>query len=128
MRSVMLPTLDPRAAQRAHCRWADGRARVRGRLTRASSVHQDARTRASWPLRHLSNAGKGAEPASWATNQMRAARLLSAGLLSYFATFFFALPFGGSRVFASSSDMPLVSGTTRNTNTNDSAAKKAYMP
>ncbi|MCU1543005.1 MAG: hypothetical protein JWM50_870 [Microbacteriaceae bacterium] len=40
----------------------------------------------------------------------------------------FAFSFVMNRVSASSSDNPFVSGTTRSTKTNDSAANNAYMP
>ena len=86
------------------------------------------RTHEFAPAGHFDTVPMSAEVPNWPAASRATDRFRLCRAAGYFAAFFFALPFGGSRVFASSSDMPLVSGTTRNTNTNDSAAKKAYMP
>ena len=60
----------------------------------------------------------------------RAAAERSSGLTPVSARYFVAalLSFFTNSVCASSSDRPLVSGTTLNTKTNDRAANSAYMP
>ena len=86
------------------------------------------RTHELAPAGHFDTVLTSVEVPNWPAASRATDRFRLCRTGGYFAAFFFALPFGGSRVFASSSDMPLVSGTKRMTKRKESAAKVAYMP